>query len=286
LGRPSRKDKVVLPDYSEGIQIKTEDDDPRFNTALARGLAILRAFQVDVQLLGNLEIAQLTGLPKSTVSRLTYTLTRLGYLRYREEFGKYELAAGVIGLAYPYLVNQPVPPVARPLMQELALKTKTNVGLGVHEGLSVLYLEYALGERNPNRLQRAGFRIPVARTAMGRACIAGMYREDRERLFEEMRQYYGREWPGLRQELEEAVQQVETQGYCVAEATFDRMTTSVAAPFIYGDRRSVMAFNSQGRTHVQTAEAVARNGKRLVELTQEVRRRLAEATNTPSLGRH
>ena len=39
MGRPSRKDKVVVPDYSEGLQLKIDDDDPRFNSALARGLA-------------------------------------------------------------------------------------------------------------------------------------------------------------------------------------------------------------------------------------------------------
>src|SRR5262245_57519678 len=101
-GRPRRGDKVAVPDYSEGTQIKTEDPDPRFNNVLARGLAVMRAFQIDRTLLGNLELAQITGLARPTVSRLTFTLTHLGYLRYREEFGKYELAAGVVGLAYPY----------------------------------------------------------------------------------------------------------------------------------------------------------------------------------------
>ena len=81
MGRPVRSDKPVLPDYSEGIQIKTEDEDPRFNNALARGLAILRAFQFDETLMGNDAIAEATSLPKSTVSRLTFTLTQLGYLR-------------------------------------------------------------------------------------------------------------------------------------------------------------------------------------------------------------
>lgn len=145
MGRPSRKDKAVVPDYSEGIETKTDDDDPRFNNSLARGLAIIRAFQIDRQLLGNLELAELTGLPKSTISRLTFTLMQLGYLCYREPFGKYELAAGVVGLAYPYLANQPVPPIARPLMAALAKRSGTNVGPGMREGLSVLYLEYALG---------------------------------------------------------------------------------------------------------------------------------------------
>ena len=97
MGRPSRKDKVVVPDYSEGLQLKIDDDDPRFNSALARGLAILRSFHIDQRFLANSDIAERTGIPKPTVSRLTYTLTQLGYLRYREDLGKYEVAAGVVG---------------------------------------------------------------------------------------------------------------------------------------------------------------------------------------------
>lgn len=284
MGRPSRKDKIVVPDYSEGIQIKTEDDDPRFNNALARGLAILRAYQVDLRLLGNLEIAEITGLPKSTVSRLTFTLTQLGYLHYRPELGKYELAAGVVGLAYPYLANQVVPPIARPLMVDLALKTRCNVGLGVLEGLSVLYLEYALGEPHPNRLQRAGFRIPAVRTATGRACIAGLRREERERLFAQVREMYPKE-PGLLRELEDAVSQVELKGYCIAAGTFNRTTNAVAVPYVSADGTSVMAFNCQGNPQTLTPTVMARNGKRLLELVAQVRQRVAESPMGPSLGR-
>ncbi len=285
MGRPSRKDKPVLPDYSEGIQIKTEDEDPRFNNALARGLAILRTFQFDRKLLGNLEIAAATGLPKPTVSRLTYTLTQLGYLRYLPDFGKYELAAGVVTLAYPYLVNMPVPAIARPLMEDLAEKTKTNVGLGVHEGLSILYLEYALGETNPNRRQRVGFRVPLIRTAMGRACLAAMPPQERARLYDELKDHYGKEWPGLQDELEDAVEQVDRRGFCIAASTFQKAVTSVAVPFIHTDGRTLLAFNSQGSIAQLSSTAMERNGKRLVELAAEVRRRLAAEPPTPSLGR-
>ncbi|MFC5496892.1 IclR family transcriptional regulator [Caenimonas terrae] len=285
MGRPTRKDKPMLPDYGEGIQIKTEDEDPRFNNALARGLAILRAFQLDQTLLGNIELAQVTGLPKSTISRLTYTLTQLGYLHYREEFGKYELAAGVVGLAYPYLANMALPAIARPLMEELAARSKTNVGLGVHEGMSILYLEYALGEANPNRRQRVGFRVPLVRTAMGRACIGAMRADERERLYGELSGYYRREWPALQQELDDAVAQVEHKGYCIAAGTFQRSTNSVAVPYVHADGRTLMALNSQGSAQAQTQAVMERNGRKLVEMAAEIRRRMAAAPPTPSLGR-
>jgi len=240
VGRPSRQDKPVLPDYAEGIQIKTEDDDP---------------------------------------------LTQLGYLRYVPEFGKYELAAGVVTLAYPYLVNMPTPTIARPLMEELADKTRTNVGLGVHEGLSILYLEYALGEVNPNRRQRVGFRVPLVRTAMGRACIAAMQANERERLYNELKDHYRKEWPQLRAELEDAVEQVDRRGFCIATGTFLKTTNSVAVPFVHTDGRTLMAFNSQGNAAAQTQAVMERNGKRLLELAAQVRQRLAAEPATPSLGR-
>lgn len=285
MGRPTRKDKPILPDYGEGIQIKTEDEDPRFNNALARGLAILRAFQLDQTLLGNVELAETTGLPKSTISRLTFTLTQLGYLRYREEFGKYELAAGVVGLAYPYLANMALPAIARPLMEDLAARSRTNIGLGVHEGMSILYLEYALGEANPNRRQRVGFRVPLVRTAMGRTCIGAMHSEERKRLYAELASYYRREWPALLEELDDAVAQVETRGYCVAAGTFQRSTNSVAVPFVHNDGRTLMALNSQGSAQLLTQAVMERNGRRLLEMAAEIRKRLAAAPTTPSLGR-
>ena len=73
---------------------KTPNEKPRaakdrqFVTALARGLDILRAFTPRHPVLGNNEIAQRAHLPKPTVTRLTYTLTQLGYLNYSPESGK------------------------------------------------------------------------------------------------------------------------------------------------------------------------------------------------------
>lgn len=286
MGRPSSKDRdrIILPDYAEGIQIKTDDEDARFNNALARGLAILRAFDIDLTLLGNQELAEMTRLPKSTVSRLTFTLTQLGYLNYHEDLGKYELAAGVVGLAYPYIVNQTAPFIARPLMVDLAQTTGTNIGLGVAEGLSVLYLEYALGEAQPNRRQRVGFRVPLIRTAMGRACIAGLSENDRAALYERLKENYPREWPLLRVQLDDAVEQVRRQGWCLAAGTFLRNVQSVAVPLIAPGGRSVMAFNSQVSSAALSPAELARNAQSLLELAQEVRQRMHASQSQSTAG--
>jgi DNA-binding IclR family transcriptional regulator len=243
--------------------------------ALARGVAVLRAFEIDDQFLGNTEISQRTGVPKPTVSRLTHTLTELGYLSYREEVGKYELAPGILGLAYPYLANMPVPAIARPFMNELAKSTQANVGLAILDGLGAVYLEYALGEPHDiNRRQRVGFRLPLARTATGRACIAAMNPEQLDRTLERLREAYPDEWHLLREEIDDAITQVRVRGYCIVAGTYGRTTNMVAVPFPLQDGRTILAFNCGGHAKVHTSKKLVQYGARLVELARAVRREL------------
>ena len=70
--------------------------DRKFVTALSRGLDVLRSFGPRDRWLTNQEMAKRTGLAKPTVSRLAYTLTRLGYLRYSEQLNKYALGSAAI----------------------------------------------------------------------------------------------------------------------------------------------------------------------------------------------
>ena len=72
--------------------------DRQFVNALARGLEVLRCFRPGEQFLTNAELAKRCGIPKPTITRLTYTLTKLGYLNYSEHLAKYQLGAGVLAL--------------------------------------------------------------------------------------------------------------------------------------------------------------------------------------------
>ena len=274
MGRPKHSRKGRGHTRGEQVESVVDTQDPRFNIALARGVAVLRAFDIDDQFLGNTEIAARTGVPKPTVSRLTYTLTELGYLSYREEVGKYELAPGVLGLSYPYLANMPVPAVARPFMHELAKSTQANVGLAIADGLSAVYLEYALGGSNMNRRQRVGFRLAIARTATGRACIAAMNPEQQDRTMDSIRQAYPDEWHMLRDQIEDAITQVRVRGYCVVAGTYSRTNNMVAVPFPLQDGRTILAFNCGGHARVHTAKKLPQYGARLIELAGNVRREL------------
>ena len=78
---------VVDPMNTAGEQ----EEDRQFVTALARGLELLRCFTPSESALSNLDLAKKSGLPRPTVSRLTHTLARLGYLRPLQR-GNYQFA--------------------------------------------------------------------------------------------------------------------------------------------------------------------------------------------------
>jgi len=148
--------------------------DRQFATNLARGLDILRAFTPTDPMLGNREIADRTGLPKATVSRLTYTLTLLGYLTRLEKFQKYRLGSGVLSLGYPLLASLQVRHVARPYMEQIARETGCTVNLGMRDRLGVVYVDTIRADAGNLYQPDIGSTRPLLSTSMGRALLLGV----------------------------------------------------------------------------------------------------------------
>lgn len=211
--------------------------------ALARGLAILRLFEEGTAYLGNVDISRRTGIPKATISRLTGTLSRLGYLNFDRDLQKYSLSPGILSLAYPVFMAHEVHVFARPLMQRLAEETRSTVGLAVHDGTGMVYLEYAKTKSTQTRDVAIGYRVPVARTALGRACLAVMQPEARDSLLREIRKGCKRsEWPELDQRITAAMESVWRRGFCITEGEINPSTNAVGIPFSRGGR--IYAFNA------------------------------------------
>ncbi|WP_193165309.1 IclR family transcriptional regulator [Microbulbifer hainanensis] len=224
---------------------KGEEKDRKFIEALARGLDVLRAFQQGDGFLGNQEIAQRTGLPKSSVSRLTYTLTQLGYLTYSERLEKYQLGSGVLALGYAYVSNLSVRRIAQPQMQELANNTGTAVGLSDRDRLEMIYLEHCTPTDVTTFRHEIGDKIDIARSASGRAYLASLPAEERQFLEKHIENKYGEKWPKIKAGIDAAVQQFEESGFCSSFGEWNRDINGIAVPLILG-RGSIYVFNAGG----------------------------------------
>lgn len=244
--------------------------DRQFVTALARGLDVLRCFKRGDVRLGNLEIAQRTGLPKPTVSRLTYTLTKLGYLSYSERRGSYQLGAGVLALGYAMLSGIDIRTRARPLMQDLADLTDASVGLGSRDRLAMVYLECCRGPGAVTLSLDVGSRVPLATSAMGRALMAVLPDSERDYLMDHIRSKAPDEFPRIKKGIERAIRDVEGRGFCLSLGDWQPDVHAVGVPLVTPDR-TAYALNCGGPSFVLTPHQLEEDyGPKLVELVRQI----------------
>lgn len=246
--------------------------------SIARAFSILRAFRRGERALGNKEIARRTGLPKSTVARLTHTLARLGYLEHLVEEEKYALGIGVLALGQRFLSGLDVREAARAPMQELAERSQATVALAARDDVNMVFLEICHG--NPlfrSRLE-VGERVPRGTTALGRAAFAGMAPEVRERAMQTYRSVVRKaDWPPIRDGLERAVRDHQRYGFCFSLGDWNPGLFAVGVPMVSRDGRQVMAFSCFGQAHEMTRARIVNDlGPRLVELRDRVRSSLGE----------
>ena len=249
-----------------------EEKDRQVITALARGLSVLRCFRQGDRFLGNQEIAERTGLPKATVSRLTHTLTTLGYLSHSKRFNQYSLGTAVLSLGYSLLGNLDILKSARPLMQELADHAEASVSLAARDGLHMVYLENCVARANMITLRiDVGARTRIANTAMGRALLCGLPEDERAELVEQIRQATPKgEWPQIKAGIDQGAADYREKGFCFSLGDWRENVNSIAVPLIQADR-SVLAINCGGPAWQLSAEKLEQDiGPRLVEISRRL----------------
>ncbi|WP_241049949.1 IclR family transcriptional regulator [Achromobacter xylosoxidans] len=230
---------------------------PDFITALARGLEVLRCFRPGVAALGNLDLARLTGLPKPTISRITYTLTELGYLRYHPDTGKYSPGYGVLALGFGLLAGLEVRELAKASMTDLARETGGAVALGAFDGDAMTYVEAIHGSSALYLRLPVGYRASLD-SAMGRAYLASLPAAACADVLERL----GPAAPALAA-IERARAELRDTGCCFAIGEWQSGINAVAVPFVSITGEGVFVMSCGGpegllpeaglRTHVAPA---------------------------------
>jgi DNA-binding IclR family transcriptional regulator len=204
------------------------------NRSLERGVEILRAFRPGSELLGNGELAERTGLPKSTVSRLTQTLVAVGMLQAESALRAYRLAPAVLSLGHAMRTGSRVLSIAAPLMQRLAERERLNVGLAAPDRDEMVYLEsIRYNRRVALRNVVSGQRIPMELTSLGRAYLAVAPDAECAALMESFRRRRPAQWSPLRAQILAAARQVRAAGYCAA--SWQPEIVALASPLVTPD---------------------------------------------------
>lgn len=260
-------------DPSTPVTLAEAKEDPRFVTALGRGLDILRCFRKEDKGLGNQELADRVALPKSTVSRLTYTLAAMGYLHYASDTGRYFLAPAVLALGFSALGGLAIRDIARPLLAKIADATGVSTALAVPDERTMVYLESCRGSHPLQLGIEIGSHIKMANSSMGRAYLASLDPEQRERRVAALCAADTANGDTIRAGVVQAVKEYEERGYVTSLSEWREEVNSVGVPLVLPGGH-YYAINCGGSSQILKKDHLDEAGRQLKDAAAQIRSKL------------
>ncbi|RDJ19938.1 IclR family transcriptional regulator [Bosea caraganae] len=239
---------------------------------LARGFDVLRAFQSGDPPLRNQDIARRTGIPPSSVSRITGSLVALGYLVHDANMQAYSLTPAVLSFGQAFLGGIPLRYQLRPGMRDLADRYAASVALGARSGREMIYVECSKGQSPVPFRFDVGSAMPIMRSAMGWGYLAGLDEATFIRTMDQIRIADQELWPKLVRKIEQAREDVRTRGFCVSIGAFESGVHTVGVPAFTRPGEGVYGLICGAPAYSLSEEQlVTEIGPRLVWLARSVR---------------
>lgn len=233
------------PSDEDPISPRSGDERPYRIDALARGIDVLKCLGSNPEPLSLKAICAITQYPKATVFRYLQTLTMAGLISHDARLNLYRID---VRMAEKFGINtvlEGLRTTCAPFMEALSAEVKaldagTIVSLGVIEGADVLYLD-VIGGPLPFRQQTyVGSRHPIHTTALGKAILAHMPKEERLATLPKVLRRRTKQSIVDKQVLVASLKRISETGYAEDNAENEESASCVGAP-IYGAGDRVVA---------------------------------------------
>jgi DNA-binding IclR family transcriptional regulator len=197
---------------------------------VSRAFDVLRCFEGHEARLGNLEISNRCGLPRSTVSRLTHTLTRMGQLVYLPRDQKYRIGPSAVAMSTSMMKGLQLRNLIRQRLQDVAEQLPGTVGFVIPDRFHLVYLEYARSANALGLYEVTGSRIAMATTAAGHAYTAALDPQVSDAVIAEMEREVPEGARLLRPRIEDNRRFLHEHGYVVACGLWSPHINGLAVP--------------------------------------------------------
>ena len=210
-----------------------EADSPLFMGSIAKCFQVLEALNTAGRAVGLTELAQLAGLDRSGVQRVTHTLRVLGYLRQDPATKAFRLSGRMLEFGHTVLATNEVRERAQPHLEALNRRSSETVNLLELEGDEIVYVSRFPSMHAVSVDLHVGSRLPAFCTAAGRAILSRI--DPAEALARlkaarrtGMTRFTVTDLAGLRQ----ALQTARDQGYAMNNQEAFVGDISIAAPLL------------------------------------------------------
>ena len=217
-------------------------EQPDFVTALARGLAVIRAFGAHSNRMSLAEIARQVKLPRATVRRSLITLGTLGYV---ETDGKtFMLTPQVLSLGHSYLTSLPVTRAVRPYLERMSSLFNETSSAAILDHDDAVFLARVPVRRVSIENVPAGSRLPAYCTSMGRILLAAQSDEMIEEYLVRIEPHaYTPRTITNPAKIRDAILKARTVSYSIVEEELDAGVVAISIPIKDALDRTVAALS-------------------------------------------
>lgn len=253
--------------------MSTGNNEREFVQSLARGLAVIRAFDEDHAAMTLSEVAKRTDMTRATARRLLHTLVALGYA---DLDGKlFTLKPTVLDLGYAYLSSLNLWQVAHPIMQEVVEQVHESCSASVLEGHDLIYVARVPTRRILSIGLSIGSHLPAHSTSMGRVLLSGLPEDALDEFLREasLTRHTERTVTDPAR-LRRIIAKTAKNGWTLVDQELELGMRSIAVPIWGVNRRLIAALNISTHVARMTADQMV---EQLLPVLQDASRRISAA---------
>ena len=183
------------------------------------------------------ELTKIFGLPKSTVQRTLVTLAEAGWLRAsRRDTTRWEIGARVLSVRPAALQGSSLLTAAHEPMVRLRDALNETIHLAAPDALQCMVVVDRVDSDHPVRtFHTIGDTSPLHATAVGRAVLAHLPKQDVEELIAQGLERFTDATPADPDELRAELDRIRTDGYAVNRNQYRPGVCAIAAPVLDED---------------------------------------------------
>ncbi len=215
------------------------------------------------------EIADDLGWPRSSTFKLVGTLAARGYLYEPRARGGYYPGPRWLLLAEAVTRAEPLPEQFQTLARDLMEATGETVSIAAPAGIYATFVDVAESRQPVRYFAKVGDRVPIQATSAGRALLAQMPLDERERLYRKIDFVaYSGNTPDSAEAVEARLAEAAAMGWHQSNTEYTPDLAGVAMPLPGGDRRlSVVVVGPVSRCLERRPEMAAVVSEYLKSLT-------------------
>jgi DNA-binding IclR family transcriptional regulator len=226
----------------------------RFSGSVGKAFRLLSAFTIDRPELTASQLAELTGLDRSTAHRFLTTLVDLELVVQDASSRRYRLGLAMLDYAYVLLNTLEIRRIALSHLHELHRDVQGTISLGMRDGPEVVLVERSFGPWVPSGSFEIGQRLPLHASATGLAILAFLATDERLLVVDELKlEPRTPRTLASRQALLERLEETRCRGFAISDEELMIGLRSIAVP-ILGPKGAAVASISLAR---RTAEPIS-----------------------------